>query len=100
VKEVKELIKQEPEYQEVLADLFFDKRINNYMLITRHEQSLLLPPSPLLEVRQSNVPAVVDVQYRIEFTVSTIARKNVMKPVVLLVFLLSNGGRKGIYFDL
>lgn len=40
VKEVKEVIKAEPAYQEALADIYFDKRINNYMLITSYEKPI------------------------------------------------------------
>lgn len=34
VKEVKEVLKSEPAYQDALADLYFDKKLNNYLLIT------------------------------------------------------------------
>ena len=91
VKEVKELISIEPDYQEALADLFFDKRINNYILITKEDQKGLGSPVLLEQSRAGDSNMVVDVQFRIEFTISNIAKKSVMKPVVLLVFSLKNG---------
>ena len=30
------MIKNEPEYQDALADVYFDKKINNYILVTKH----------------------------------------------------------------
>lgn len=38
VKELKEVIKAEPAYQEALADLYFDKKLNNYTLITAYDK--------------------------------------------------------------
>lgn len=59
-----------------------------------------MPPSALLERSQKDHPMrVVDLQYRIEFTVSTIAKKSVMKPVVLMVFGLKNGRKVSLYFS-
>jgi hypothetical protein len=41
----------------------------------------------------------VQIEYRIEFTVSNIARKSVMRPVVLLVFVLKDGSRRALYYS-
>lgn len=40
------------------------------------------------------------VEYRIEFTLSNISKKSVMKPVVLLVFKTKEGGLWSLYFGL
>lgn len=83
-----------------MGDLFFDKSINNYFLITNNEKATTIPSSALLERSERDHPLlVVDVQYRIEFTVSTISKKNVMKPVVLLVFTLKNGRKVSLYLS-
>lgn len=69
-------------------------------MITNHEKETQIPPSALLERSETDRPhSVVDVQYRIEFTVSTIAKKNVMKPVVLLVLRLRNGRKVSVYLS-
>ena len=89
IKELKELVKVEPEYQEVLGELYFDKRINNYIRLREQEHPTTITGMPIQEERPGN--RVVDIQWRIEFTISTIAKKNVMKPVVMLVFVLNSG---------
>lgn len=101
VKEVKEVLRGEPAYQEALADLYFDKRINNYMLITSSEKPLEGRQKVLLQADPLVHPArLCGVDYRIEFTISNIAKKNVMRPVILLVFRLKDGSSVPIYYSL
>jgi hypothetical protein len=101
IKEVKDMMKAEPAYQEALADIYFDKRINNYMLITSYEKPVEEKQKVILQADQVSHPNdVCGVEYRIEFTISNIAKKNVMRPVILLVFRLKNGSSLEIYYSL
>jgi hypothetical protein len=101
IKEVKEVLKAEPAYQEALADVYFDKRINNYMLITSYEKPVGAMQRTVLQTDAVSHPLLVcGVEYRIEFTLSNIAKKNVMRPVVLLLFRLKDGSSLPLYFSL
>ncbi len=95
------MIKAEPAYQEALADLYFDKRINNYMLITSYEKPIEERQKVILQADAISHPnQVCGVEYRIEFTISNIAKKNVMRPVILLVFRLKDGSSVEVYYSL
>jgi len=43
---------------------------------------------------------VTAVEYRIEFTLSNIAKKSVMKPIILLVFRLKSNKKVSVYYNL
>jgi hypothetical protein len=43
---------------------------------------------------------VTAVEYRIEFTLSNIAKKSVMKPIILLVFRFKNNQKLSVYYNL
>jgi hypothetical protein len=43
---------------------------------------------------------VCGVEYRMEFTISSISKKNVMRPVILLVFKLKDGSKLSVYYNL
>jgi hypothetical protein len=71
------------------------------MLITSYEKPVEKQQKVLVQTNAISHPGLVcGIEYRIEFIISNIAKKNVMRPVILLVFNLKNGESVQIYYNL
>jgi hypothetical protein len=93
---VREVVKAEPAYQEALPDLFLDKKINNYVLITQQERQAQMRAMQERAVRGEK--RVAAVEYRIEFTLTNIGKKSVMRPTVLLQMRTKDNKTIAVYF--
>ena len=65
IKEVKEVMKNEGAYQDALGDVYFDKKINNYTLITAYEKPLDFNAKTLLLESLLTHHQVTTISYRI-----------------------------------
>ena len=87
-------MKSNPAYQPALAELYFEPTLNNWRLIVGDQQ-----PHHEVVLSSINSRECIGIDYRLEFSLSTIAKKKVMKPVIALILVMKNG-KLVLYFNM
>lgn len=78
-----------------MGELYFDQKINNYILINKEEanvkiESQILKKSIHEKGTYYKPLRCIGMDYKLEFTISNINKKRVMKPIILLVFRMED----------
>lgn len=78
-----------------MGELYFDQKINNYILINKEEanvkiESQMLKKSVNGKGNYYQPLKCIGMDYKLEFTISNINKKRVMKPIILLIFRMED----------
>lgn len=78
-----------------MSELYFDQKINNYILINKEEanvkiESQMLKKSINVKGTYYKPLRCIGMDYKLEFTISNINKKRVMKPIILLIFRMED----------
>ena len=88
-----------------MGELYFDQKINNYILINKEEanvkiESQMLKKSVNAKENYYQPLKCIDMDYKLEFTISNINKKRVMKPIILLIFRMEDSSEIKLYYSL